>query len=65
MSGNFEISPTFLINVELYLVGIIFRILVLRLLKKEMFLFFQKVDKNHGFNELQISNSYLCNFSLI
>jgi hypothetical protein len=45
LDRKFEISQTFLIYFDLNLIDIIFIILVLMLLKKEMFLFFKKVNK--------------------
>jgi hypothetical protein len=45
LARKFEIFPTFLIYFDWNLIGIIFSILVLRLFRKEMFLFFKKRNK--------------------
>ncbi len=52
---KFEMSQTFLIYIDLYLMGFILSILVLRLQLKEMFLFFKK-GINTVFNEPHILN---------
>jgi hypothetical protein len=53
LAREFEISPTFLIYFDWNLVGIIFSILLLRLLKKGMLSFFKK--NNFGYLDTTIS----------